>query len=265
MTASGITVWPLTAAVFVALVSSSPVHAQVAPPGAFASLRPDQTRFLSLFRELVESNTQASNGSCTLAAERMAARMRAAGFTEAQTTVFVPDAHPDDGGLLAILPGRDAEAGAILLMAHIDVVEAPADGWDSDPYTLVQRDNYFYGRGVIDDKNQAAVWVDTLIRLKESGDTPLRTLKVALTCGEESSDSVNGAQWLMTHRREEADPAFALNEGGGGQLDAQGRPILAPGRRKDQPHLPAGSHRPRRPQLAPHARQRNLHHRSGSR
>ena len=123
--------WSSTAPLLLALAAFSPAQAQVAPPPetrAVEALRPDQVRFLSLFEELVETNTQASDGSCTLAARRMAPRMRSAGFAEAQTTVFVPDGHPDDGGLLAVLPGRDADAEAILLMAHIDVVEAPSDG-----------------------------------------------------------------------------------------------------------------------------------------
>lgn len=187
--------------------------------------RPDQQAYREILRELVETNTTASSGSCTLAAQRMAARLRAAGFRADEVDVAVPDGHPRDGNLVARMEGSDPSLGAILLVAHIDAVEARREDWTRDPFTLFEEDGWFYGRGVIDDKARAAVWIDSLIRFRREGYRPRRTIKLALTCGEESSNAVNGAQWLIANRPQAVAAAFALNEGGGGQHDAEGRPI----------------------------------------
>jgi len=184
-----------------------------------------QARFRELYRELVETNTTLSSGSCTLAAERMAARLKAAGYPDQDLHLFVPDGHPKEGGLVAALPGSDPKAKAILLLAHIDVVEAKREDWARDPFTLVEEDGYFYARGASDDKAQAAIWVDALIRYKTEGYRPRRTIKVALTCGEETSGALNGAEWLAANARDLIDAEFALNEGAGGEFDAQGRRV----------------------------------------
>src|SRR5215471_18428501 len=153
-------------------------------------------QFRDLYKELVETNTTLSAGSCTLAAERMAARLKAAGFADSELHVFTAPDHPKEGGLVAIYLGRDPKLKAILLLAHIDVVEAKREDWTRDPFTLVEENGYFYARGSADDKAEAAIWVDTLIRYREENFHPLRTLKLALTCGEETSGAFNGAQWL---------------------------------------------------------------------
>ena len=185
-----------------------------------------EAEFRALYKELVETNTTFSAGDCTLAAQRMADRMKAAGFTDDQLTVFTPPGRPKDGGLVAVLPGKDPKAKAILLLAHIDVVEAKREDWTRDPFTLVEEDGYFYGRGASDDKAQAAIWTDLLIRYKREGYRPRRTLKVALTCGEEGGGHVNGARWLAQNRRDLIDAAFALNEGAGGGFDAAGKRVV---------------------------------------
>ena len=113
----------------------------------------------------------------------------------------------------------------MLLLAHIDVVEAKRADWTRDPFTLVEENGYFYGRGASDDKAEASVWVDSMVRLKKSGFKPRRDVKMALTCGEETSSAFNGANYLATHERALIDAAFALNEGAGGRLDASGKPI----------------------------------------
>jgi acetylornithine deacetylase/succinyl-diaminopimelate desuccinylase-like protein len=176
--------------------------------------------FRDLFKELVETNTTLSVGSCTLAAERMAARLKAAGFKDEELHAFAPPEFPKQGGLVAVYQGRDAHLKAILLLAHLDVVEAKREDWTRDPFTLVEENGNFYGRGVLDDKTQAAIWVDMLVRLRRENYRPSRTIKVALTCGEESGGtsarSVNGAQWLVDKERDLIDAAFAINEGGGG-------------------------------------------------
>ncbi len=182
-----------------------------------------EAEFRALYKELVETNTTLSAGSCTLAAERMAARMKAAGYPDGEVRVFTVPEAPKEGGLFAVLPGKDPKAKAILLLAHIDVVEARRDDWERDPFKLIEENGYFYARGASDDKAMASIFTDTMIRLR--GEPRLNhTLKLALTCGEETTGVFNGAEWLAQNRRDWIDAAFALNEGGGGRVDPQGRP-----------------------------------------
>lgn len=191
-----------------------------------AALRPDQAEFRGLYKELVETNTALSEGSCTLAAQRMAARLKAAGLKDDAVEVFFTSEHPKDGGLVAVYPGSDKKLKPMLLLAHIDVVEAKRSDWTRDPFTLIEENGYFYGRGTTDDKAQAAIWTDTLIRFAKSGYKPLRTIKLALTCGEETSGAFNGAEWLAKNRRQQIDAAFVLNEGGGGRTDGKGHLLV---------------------------------------
>ena len=190
------------------------------------TLRPDQAAFRDLYKELVETNTTQSEGSCTLAAERMAARLKAAGFADSDITLFATPEKPKDGGLVAVLKGTSKKAKPILLLAHIDVVEARRADWVRDPFTLIEEGGYFYARGASDDKSQAAIWTDAMIRFKQEGFKPKRTVKLALTCGEESVGAFNGAEWLATNKPELIAAEFALNEGGGGRLDASGKKLL---------------------------------------
>jgi len=194
------------------------------PVGA-QTLRPDQAKFREIYKELVETNTTLSSGSCTLAASRMAVRLKAAGYPDAALHPFVVPDHAKEGGLVAVLPGSDPNAKAILLLAHIDVVEAKREDWTRDPFALIEEGGYFYGRGTADMKAQAATWVDTMIRLKQEGFTHQRAIKMALTCGEETAAAFNGASYLATHERQLIDAEFALNEGGGGRLDRNGEPL----------------------------------------
>ena len=182
-------------------------------------------RFRDIYKELVETNTTLSAGDCTLAAQRMAARLKTAGYPDADLHVFVPEGHPKEGGLLAVLHGSDSKAKAILMLAHIDVVEAKREDWTRDPFTLIEEDGYFYGRGTSDMKAQAAIWVDNLIRYRGEHYKPKRTIKMALTCGEETNSALNGAGWRATNARDAIDAELALTEGVDGDLDAQGRHI----------------------------------------
>ena len=192
---------------------------------ATADIRPDQAEFRGLYKELVETNTTLSVGSCTLAAERMAARLKAAGYADKDIRLFsVPD-HPKEGGLVATLAGSKPRAKPILLLAHLDVVEAKREDWERDPFVLVEENGYFYGRGSSDDKAQGAIFTDALIRLKKAGTTFRRPLKLALTCGEESDNAFNGASWLANEHRDWIDAEFALNEGSVGVRDANGKPV----------------------------------------
>ncbi|QSX77962.1 M20/M25/M40 family metallo-hydrolase [Agrilutibacter solisilvae] len=197
------------------------VSAQV-PTGKMGALRPDQQRFFELYKELVETDTSVTSGDCTRAAAQIATRLKAAGFSDDQITQFsVPD-HPKEGGIVAVYPGTSSTLKPILLLAHIDVVAAKRADWVRDPYTLVEEDGYYYARGIADDKMMAASWADTLIRFKQEGYKPQRTVKMALTCGEETDTAFNGAQYLANNKRDLIDAAFALNEGGGGDTDGKG-------------------------------------------
>jgi acetylornithine deacetylase/succinyl-diaminopimelate desuccinylase-like protein len=188
--------------------------------------RPDQVAFLALYKELVETNTTLSAGSCTLAAQRVSTHLKAAGFVDHDITLFsVPD-HPREGGLVAILPGSSKAAKPMLLLGHLDVVEAKRTDWTRDPFTFIEENGYFYGRGTSDMKALAATWVDALMRFKQSGYQPRRTIKLALTCGEETTGAFNGAEWLANNRPELISAAFALNEGGGGRSDGHGKLVL---------------------------------------
>src|SRR3954465_7732294 len=202
-----------------ALLASAPALAQPAT-------RPGEAEFRAIYKELVETNTTLSAGSCTLAAQRMAARLKAAGFPDSDLHLIVEPSHPKEGNLVAILPGTDPKAKAILLLAHIDVVEANRPDWGRDPFTLVEENGFFYARGSSDDKAQAAVWVDPLGRLPAPGGRPRRTIKMALTCGEETAGAFNGAQYLAANERQLIDAEFALNEGAGGLLDPQGKQVM---------------------------------------
>src|SRR5580704_2306325 len=206
-----------------AMAVQVPAIAQEAP---MTPLRPDQVTYLALYKELVETNTTLSMGSCTLAAERLAAHLKAAGYVDAEVTLFSVSDHPKEGGLVAVLPGTSKTAKPILLLGHLDVVEAKREDWTRDPFTFIEENGYFYGRGTADMKAMDAVWVDTLMRFKQGGYRPKRTIKLALTCGEQTTYSFNGAAWLSRNRPDLISAAFALNEGGGGRTDGHGKVLV---------------------------------------
>jgi acetylornithine deacetylase/succinyl-diaminopimelate desuccinylase-like protein len=178
---------------------------------------PERARARDLLREFVEINTTPANGS-TRAAEAAAVQLRSAGFPAAD--VFVGGPRPEKHNLVARLRGR-TPAKPILLIAHLDVVDAPREGWSPglDPFQLTERDGFLYGRGVLDNKAAVAGLVANLIRLKAEGFVPRRDIIVALTADEESGSS-NGITWLLANRRELIDAAFCLNlDAGGGQME----------------------------------------------
>lgn len=197
----------------------------LAQPVGAQSIRPDQEAFRALYKELVETNTTLSSGSCTLAAQRMAERLKAAGFAENEITLFSVPEHPKEGGLVALLPGSDKRLKPMLMLAHLDVVEAKREDWTRDPFTLIEENGFFYARGTLDDKAQAAIYTDAMIRLRQQKVAPKRTIKLALTCGEETSYAFNGAEWLTRNRPDLVAAEFAINEGGGGVLDAAGNRV----------------------------------------
>jgi acetylornithine deacetylase/succinyl-diaminopimelate desuccinylase-like protein len=192
---------------------------------AAATPAPDELAFRDLYKQLIEINTTRSVGSCTRAAEAMRARLVAGGIPSADTQVLAPADRPKDGSLIAVLHGSDRLAKPLLLLAHIDVVEAKREDWERDPFKLVEENGWFYARGASDDKAMAAVFTDTLIRLRHEGFKPRRDIKLALTCGEETPDVFNGVKWILATQPQVLDAAFALNEGAGGELDKDGKPV----------------------------------------
>ena len=220
----------LLAAAAVGTFVAGSVQAQV-PTGKMGELRPDQKQFFDLYKQLVETDTSVTsvpnpdNGGCTQAAAQIAARLKAAGFGDDQITLFSTPEHPKEGGIVAVYPGTSTTLKPILLLAHIDVVAAKRADWVRDPYKLVEENGYYYARGIADDKMMAATWADTLIRFKQDGYKPARTVKMALTCGEETDTAFNGAQYLANNKRDLIDAEFALNEGGGGDTDGKGHII----------------------------------------
>lgn len=189
--------------------------------GASKHARAGEPEFRELYQQLIEINTTLSVGSCTEAANAMKARLSQAGYPESDLHIIVRPDRPKDGNLVAFLPGADASMKPVLLLAHIDVVEAKREDWERDPFKLTEEDGYFYARGAADDKAMAAIFADSMVRYKKEGYKPKRGIKLALTCGEETPDTFNGVSYLVEHHRSLIDAAFALNEGGGGRLDGK--------------------------------------------
>ena len=183
--------------------------------------RAGEPEFRALYKELVEINTTLSAGSCTDAANAMKARLAAAGYGDADMRVIVPESWPKQGNLVALLPGTDKKLKPLLLLAHIDVVEARREDWVRDPFKLVEEDGFFYARGSSDDKAMAAVFADMMVRFKRENFRPKRGIRLALTCGEETPNVFNGVKYLIEHHRDLIDAQFALNEGGGGRYDQE--------------------------------------------
>jgi len=177
---------------------------------------------VDVYKELVEINTVTATGDTARAAEAMAARLRAAGFSESNVQVFTPA--PRKGNLVARLRGTGARR-PMLLLAHLDVVGARREDWSVDPFKLIEKDGYFYGRGTADDKFMAAAFVANLIRYKQEGYNPDRDIILALETDEEILDrDALGIQWLLKNHRNLIDAEFALNEGGSVGLK-NGKPI----------------------------------------
>jgi len=189
--------------------------AQICAPfsAAAQAVSPNQPQARDIYKELIEINTVTPTGDTAKAAEAMAARLRAAGFAGADVQVFNPA--PRKGNLVARLHGTGARK-PILLMAHLDVVEARREDWSVDPFKLLEKDGYFYGRGSGDDKFMAATFVANMIRYKQEGYKPDRDIILLLETDEEILDAdAVGVQWMLKNHRDLIDAEFALNEGGG--------------------------------------------------
>ena len=200
------------------LVLLAPAHAVFAQ-----ALTPEQKLLREIYQELVEINTTDSAGDTTKAAQAMAARLKAGGFTDADMQIIVPPGGPKKGNLVARLKGSGAKK-PLLLLAHLDVVEAKREDWERDPFKLIEETGYFYARGASDDKSMAAAFVANMIRMKREGFVPNRDIILVLTADEETIPSqFSGVEYLLKNHRNLVDAALALNEGGSGLIDKNGK------------------------------------------
>jgi acetylornithine deacetylase/succinyl-diaminopimelate desuccinylase-like protein len=197
--------------------------------GAFAtatgaqSSASDALDFRAVYQQIVEINSSHSGGGTTKVAALVRDRLLAAGFGTDEVTLMEP--FPGKGNLLARFKGNGHKR-PMLLLAHIDVVEAKRDDWKTDPFKLEERDGVFTARGSIDDKAMAASYVSVLTQLKREGFVPNRDIVLALTADEERGDvPSNGANWLLKEHRDVVDAEFGINEGGRGELK-NGKPFV---------------------------------------
>jgi acetylornithine deacetylase/succinyl-diaminopimelate desuccinylase-like protein len=190
------------------------------------ALNPNQQLAHDVYKELIETNSSTTTAGTTGAAQEMAKRFRDAGFAESD--IFLGGVRPDKFNVVLRYHGRGGPSAPkpLLLLAHLDVVEALKSDWsnDLDPFKFLERDGYYYGRGTSDDKAMAAIFVANIVRLKQEGYVPDRDIVVALTADEEGG-CCNGARWLVANHRELVDAAVVINEGGGGSL-RDGKPLL---------------------------------------
>jgi len=198
-----------------ALILAAAVTAPAPDPPETLSPEPARQLVRSIYAELIGSNTSYTTGQTTPAAEAMAKRFLDAGFP--REDVVVAGAAPHKGNVVVRYRGT-GKAKPLLLLAHLDVVEAKREDWSVDPFTLLEKDGFFYGRGTGDDKAQAAIWVANLIRYKQEGFRPSRDLIVALTADEEGGGPYSGVDWLLKNRRDLIDAEMCLNEGGWGEI-----------------------------------------------
>jgi len=175
-----------------------------------------------VFQQLIDTNTTHSTGSTTTAAERMRARMLDAGFAPGDMEIVGPSAKRMN--LVVRYRAENSDAKPVLVIGHLDVVEAKREDWTVDPFKFIERDGYFYGRGTHDMKDSDASFVTSFLILKKEGWKPKRDIILALTADEESGGE-NGVEWLLSHRRELVDAAFAINPDAGGLVTENAKPV----------------------------------------
>jgi acetylornithine deacetylase/succinyl-diaminopimelate desuccinylase-like protein len=191
---------------------------------SFAQTDDASTRQLAhdIFKQLIEINTTDSVGSVTAAAEAMAKRFRDAGFPDADIQVMGPN---DRKKNVVVRFHGSGKHKPVLLIGHLDVVEARREDWNTDPFKFVEQEGFFYGRGTTDMKDGDAIMTATLIRMKKEGYVPSRDIILAMTADEEGGTS-NGVDWLLKNHRELIDAEFVLNHDGGGVLTDQGKALF---------------------------------------
>ena len=185
------------------------------------SAQADQKLTREIFKEMIEINTTHSTGSTTKAAEAVAARLKAAGFSDSD--IFLGGSAENKGNIVARLKGS-GKRKPLLLLAHLDVVEAPRVDWSTDPFKFEEIDGFYYARGSSDDKAMASIFVANMIRMKKEKFMPDRDIILALTADEEGGEH-NGVVWLLENHKDLIDAEYALNEGGRGE-EKEGKKIL---------------------------------------
>jgi len=191
-------------------------------PAAAQLNQTDRQLAREILKELIEINTTDSVGNVSAASEAMAKRLRSAGY--ADSDIFIGGPNDRKKNMVVRLRGTGAKQ-PVLLIGHLDVVEAHREDWTSDPFQLLEKDGYFYGRGVVDMKGSDAIYVLTMMRLKQEGYRPDRDIILALTADEEGGKS-NGVDWLLRNHRDLVDAEFSLNADGGGVVTEKGKPFV---------------------------------------
>jgi len=192
---------------------------------AQSTLTPDQAEARAIFQQLIEIKTSYKEGSTTPAARAIAKRFLDAGFPAADVHVLGP-AGDKDSNVVVRMQGSSKVLKPILLIAHLDVVEALRSDWSIDPYKLTERDGFFYGRGTSDIKGGATTIAEALLRLKREHVVPERTLILALTAGEEGGGGYNGISWLIANHRDLIDAEWCINPDGGDPLIKDGKKLV---------------------------------------
>ena len=214
--------WLFIASSCSALCAAAQGQSPVYTPGR---MTPAQQVAREIYKELIEIKSGVTTGDITAAANAMARRFRAAGIPD--TDIFVGGPRPERFNVVARIRGKNpAGRKPVLLLAHLDVVEALKADWspELDPFVFTERDGYYYGRGTADDKAMAAIFVANAQRMKTEGWVPDRDIIIALTSDEESGP-FNGVDWLVTNHRDLVDAGIVINEGGGGVL-RDGKPLF---------------------------------------
>ncbi|MGO9572992.1 MAG: M20/M25/M40 family metallo-hydrolase [Terriglobales bacterium] len=207
-------------AVLFSLLVMSSMQAQQLSPADEATRR----LALDIFKQLIEINTTDSVGSVTAASEAMAQRFRDAGFAESDIQILGPSSNDRKKNIVVRLHGSDKHK-PVLLIGHLDVVEARREDWTTDPFQFIEKDGYYYGRGTSDMKDGDAIMSATLIRMKKEGYVPSRDIILAMTADEAGGTS-KGVTWLLQNHRELIDAEFVLNHDGGGVLADHGKPLM---------------------------------------
>ena len=184
-------------------------------------LTPNQELARSIFKELIEINTTHSIGNTTVAALAMRKRFLDAGFSENDIQITGPEIR--NRNIILRYHGK-GKRPPLLLLSHLDVVEAKRSDWTMDPFKLTEKDGFFYGRGTSDIKDGSAILVANFIRLKKEGFVPDRDLILALTAGEEGG-VYDGVEWLVKNRRSLIDAAFCINMDAGDPQLKNGKKI----------------------------------------
>jgi acetylornithine deacetylase/succinyl-diaminopimelate desuccinylase-like protein len=195
------------------MLKHAALSALAALTASLAVATPASQEAHDIFKQLIEINTTDSVGSTTVAAQAMAQRLLAAGFPKADIVVLGPNDRK--GNLVARYRGKPGSTlKPILIIGHLDVVEAQRQDWSTDPFEFVEKDGYFYGRGTQDMKESDAIAVADFIRLRNEHFVPDRDIILALTADEEGGKS-NGVEWLLKNHRELIDAEYALNPDSG--------------------------------------------------